>query len=59
MRAEYFKRRLQNDAWQKRAKDLEKEFPEVLHIFHTFMKMKYRLPALGGGIQVRGVDVVA
>lgn len=32
-KAEYFRRRLRNDAWLKRAKDLEKQFPEVLFMF--------------------------
>jgi hypothetical protein len=56
---EYYRRRLQNDAWTKRAKDLADKFPEVLHMFTRFMKMKYQLQEPSGGVQVRGIDVVA
>ncbi len=49
---EYFKKRLRNDAWWKWAKDLEKQFPEVLYMFKRFMKLKYQLPELAGGVQV-------
>ena len=58
-KAEYFKRRLRNDAWLKRAKDLKKQFPEILFMFMKFMKLKYRLSELGGGVEIRGVDVSA
>ena len=54
--ADYFKKRLRNDAWSKRAKDLEKQFPEVLHMFMRFMKLKYRLPEPAGGVKMRGLD---
>jgi hypothetical protein len=56
---EYFKRRLRNDAWLKRASDLVDQFPEVLHMFKRFMKLKYQLPEPAGGVQVRGIDIVA
>ena len=55
-KAEYFKMRLQNEAWTRQAKDLEKQLPEVLYIFNRFMKLKYQLPKLAGGVQIRGVD---
>ena len=55
-KAEYFKRRLQNEAWTRWAKDLEKQLSEVLHMFNRFMKLKYQLPKLAGGVQIRGVD---
>ena len=55
-KAEYFKRRLQNKAWTRGAKDLEKQLPEVLHMFNRFMKLKYQLPKPAGGVQIRGVD---
>ena len=58
-KAEYFKRRFRNDAWLKRAKDLEKQFPQILFMFTKFMKLKYRLFELGGGVEIRGVDVSA
>ena len=58
-KAEYFKRRLRNDAWLKRAKDLEKQFPVILFMFTKFMKLKYRLPKLAGGVEIRGIDVSA
>lgn len=55
----YFAKRLKNEAWRKRAKDLEAKFPEVLHMFTRFMALKYRLPNRVGGVQVRGVDFAA
>lgn len=58
-KAEFFKKRLQNDAWGKRAKDLKKEFPEVVFMFHRFMKLKYQLPARGGGVEVCDVDIMS
>ena len=58
-KAKYFKRRLCNDAWLKRAKDLEKQFPEILFIFTKFMKLKYRLPEPAGGVEIRGIYVNA
>lgn len=58
-KADYFASRLKPDAWTKRAKDLAEKFPEVLHMFNRFMKMKYQLPELSGGIMVRGIDAVA
>ena len=42
-KAEYVKRRLPNNAWLKRANNLEKQFPEILFMFTKFMKLKYRL----------------
>lgn len=57
--AEYFKRRLRNDAWRKRAKDLQKQFPEVFHMFSRFMMLKYQLPEPPGQVQVRGIDFTA
>lgn len=56
---EYFKRRLTYEASGKRAKDLGKTYPEVFYMFTHFMKMKYKLPRLVGGVQVRGVDIIA
>ena len=58
-KADYFKRRLRNDAWLKRAKDLDKQFPEILFMFTKFMKLKYRLPDPAGGVQIRGIDASA
>ncbi len=56
-KVDYFKRYLRNDTWLKRAKDLEKQFPEVLHMFTRFMKLKYQLLTPIGGVQVRGIDM--
>ena len=58
-KADYFKRHLQNDAWLKRAKDLDKQFPEILFMFTKFMKLKYRLPDPAGGVHIRGIDTSA
>ena len=58
-KADYFKRRLRNDAWLKRAKDLDKQFPEILFMFTKFMKLKYRLPDPAGGVQIKGIDASA
>ena len=58
-KAEYFKRRLQNDLWRKRAKDVADKFPEVHHMFQRFMKMKYQLLEHSGEVQMRGIDIAA
>lgn len=59
IKAEYFKKRLRNDACTKRSKDLEKDLPEVFYMFTRFMKLKYQLPMPSGGVQMRGIDISA
>jgi hypothetical protein len=53
---DYFVKRLRNKGWHKRPKDLTLAFLEVLHLYTRFMTLKYRLPDLVGGVQMRGVD---
>ena len=55
---DYFKRRLRNDAWLKRASDLAETYPEVHFMFQKFMKLKYQLSKRSGGVQMRGMDVI-
>ena len=55
----YFSLRLKNEAWLKRAKDLEKSYPEVFYMFCRFMKLKYQLADPLGGVQTCGIDVTA
>ena len=54
---DYFQKRLRNEGWHKRPKDLAQVFPEVLHLYTRFMTLKYRLPKPAGGVQMRGVDL--
>lgn len=58
-KAEYFRKRLQNEAWTERIEDLQDQFPEVHYMLNSFMYHKYHLPEVGGDIQVQGVDFIA
>jgi len=42
----------------KEAKDLTKDFLEVLHMFTRFITLKYQVPKLQGGVDIRGIDIV-
>jgi hypothetical protein len=53
----YFVKRLRNDAFTRRAKDLEKLHPEALYMFTRFMKLKYQPSDPVGEVQVRGLDI--
>lgn len=53
---EYFKKWLRNKRWHKHAKDLEKQFLEVLHMFTEFMKLKYQHLHAARGLKMRGLD---
>jgi len=57
LKNEFFRRRLTNKAYNKRAKDLVKLYLEVLHTFTNFMRMKYKLPEIKGCVQVNGLDM--
>ena len=57
-KAEYFRKRLRNEARLKRVTDLEDEFPEVLHMFKRFLQLKYELPTDVGRVHMRGVNSV-
>ena len=57
-KADYFRRRLQNEAWSKRITDMQAQFPEVHSMLTQFLKLKYRTFRPRGGVQVRGVDIV-
>lgn len=54
--AEYYKKRLRNEAKGKNTVELEQQHPEVLHMYRRFMTLKYRLPVPVGDVQVRGLD---
>ena len=56
-KADYFRRRLQNEAWSKRITDMQAQFPEVHSMLTQFLKLKYRTFRPQGGVQVRGVDI--
>ena len=56
-KADYFRRRLQNEAWSKRITDMQAQFPEVHSILTQFLKLKYRTFRPQSGVQVRGVDI--
>ena len=56
-KADYFRRRLQNEAWSKRITDMQAQFPEVHSLLTHFLKLKYRTFRPRGGVQVRGVDI--
>ena len=57
-KADYFRRRLQNEAWSKRITDMQAQFPEVHSMLTQFLKLKYRTFRPRGGVQVQGVDIV-
>ena len=56
-KADYFRRRLQNEAWSKRITDMQAQFPEVHSMLAQFLKLKYRIVRPRGGVQVRGVEI--
>ena len=56
-KVDYFRRRLQNEAWSKRITDMHAQFPEVHSMLAQFLKLKYRTFRPWGGVQVRGVDI--
>ena len=56
-KADYFRRRLQNEAWSKRITDMQAQFPEVHSMLAQFLKLKYRTFKLRGGVEVRGVNM--
>ena len=58
LKADYFRQRLQNEAWSKRITDKQAQFPEVHSMLIQFLKPKYRTFRPRGGVQVRGVDIV-
>ena len=49
-KADYFRRRLQNEAWSKRITDMQAQFPEVHSMLTHFLKLKYRTFRLRGGV---------
>ena len=57
-KADYFRQRLQNEAWSKHITDMQAQFPEVHSMLTQFLKLKYRTFKPWGGVQVRGVDIV-
>ena len=57
-KADYFRRRLQNEAWSKRITDMQAQFPKVHSMLMQFLKLKYRTFRPRGGVQVRGVDIM-
>ena len=57
-KADYFQRRLQNEAWSKRIMNMQAQFPEVHSMLTQFLKLKYRTFRPRGGVQFRGVDIV-
>ena len=57
-KADYFRRRLQNEAWSKCITDMQAQFLEVHSMLTQFLKLKYRTFRPWGGVQVRGVDIV-
>jgi len=40
-------------------KDLVKNYPKVFHMFLNFMRIKYKLPKIKGGVKVSGLDIHA
>ena len=56
-KADYFRRRLQNEAWSKRITDMQAHFLEVHSMLTQFLKLKYRTFRPRSGVQVRGVDI--
>ena len=49
-KADYFRRRLQTEAWSKRIMDMQAQFPEVHSMLTQFLKLKYRTFRPRGGV---------
>ena len=56
-KADYFRRRLQNEAWSKRITDMQAQFLEVHSMLTQFLKLKYRTFRSRGGVQVQGLTL--
>ena len=56
-KADYFRRRLPNEAWSKRIMYMQAQFPEMHSMLTQFLKLKYRTFRPRGGVQVRRVDI--
>ena len=53
---DFFKKRLTNEAMNKRLSDMTEKFSDLNDMFKTFMSHKYRLQKPAGKIQLRGLD---
>ena len=49
-KADYFRRRLQNEAWSKRIMDMQAQFLEVHSMLTQFLRLKYRTFRPRGGV---------
>ena len=56
-KADYFRRQLQNEAWNKRITNMQAQFSKMHSMLAQFLKLKYRTFRPWGGVQVRGVDI--
>jgi hypothetical protein len=57
--AAYFTKRLTNEGIHKHADDFVEKFPDLPHMFKSFLRSKNRLQERGGGVQILGLDSVS